>query len=102
MCRKLVVAGTVVLAALACGATSAAAESGRLADFSLGLTSRTPGSPTGLTIHVLFHRADDPNAKPSPLRSAVIHAPLGLRFDTTAVRECTASDDQIRLLGPNA
>jgi hypothetical protein len=98
--KLLVFSVAVALAALCWGATSA--ESATLADSSLRLTTRSPGSPTGMAVHAFFYRADDKNAKPSPLRSAVVHAPTGLRFDTGAVRECTASDEQIRLLGPNA
>jgi hypothetical protein len=94
--------GAVVLTALAAGAAPASGDSGRLADFSLGLTSRTPGAPTGMNIRVFLHRAGDRDAKPSPLRSAVVHAPSGLRFDTGAVPRCRASDQQIALLGPNA
>src|SRR5207244_2907117 len=80
----------------------AAAEQGRLADFSLGLTSPASGSPTGVKVHVLFHRAGDPNAKPPALRSAVIDAPAGTRFDSGAVTECTASDAEIHVLGSDA
>lgn len=102
MHSRLLVTTTALLAGLATGAASASAESGRLADFSLELTTRSPSSPTGLSVSVLFHRADDPNAKPSALRSAVIRGPGGLRFDTSAVEECKASDEEIRELGPDA
>src|SRR2546423_11687679 len=99
---KPIVTVAALLAALGCGAAQASAESGRLADFSLQLSSSAPASPTGQTVHVLFHRADDRNAKPSALRSAVLQLPSGLRFDTTTLNQCTASDEQIRLLGSNA
>jgi hypothetical protein len=93
----------VVAAVLAgCMAAPASAAAGGQVDSSLGLTTRSPGSPTGLGVHAFFRRADDPNAKPPPLRSAVIHAPSGLRFDTTAVEQCTASDEELRLLGSEA
>jgi len=75
---------------------------GRTADFRLGLTSRKPGTPTGMRVSVLLHRLGDRNAKASPLRSAVIRGPRGLRFDTTAVPQCTASDQQLKLLGQRA
>jgi hypothetical protein len=99
---RLTVAASAFLAALAGGAAPAAAESGRMVDSSLGLTTRAPSSPSGLALHAFFRKADDPNAKPPPLRSAVVHAPTGLRFDTRTVEECTASDDQLRALGSNA
>jgi hypothetical protein len=93
---------TTMLAAFGCGAAPAHAEPGRLADFGTALTSRWPGSPTGVRVHVLFHRAGDPNGKPAALRSAVIAAPSGIRFDSGAVSQCTATDAEIQLLGSNA
>lgn len=84
------------------GATPALAESGRLADFNLTLTSRSPGSPSGLNLHLLLRAANDPNAKPSPLRAAVVQGPSGLRFDTGAVTQCSASNVELRALGPKA
>jgi hypothetical protein len=97
-------AGVAAAAAgmLACAAAPAGADSGRLADFGLALSSTAPGSPTGMTVHVLLRAEGDPEAKPSPLRAAVIRLPDGLRFDTGALPECTASDDEIRALGPDA
>jgi hypothetical protein len=102
MHSRLMVAATALMAALGCTAAPASATSGRLADFSLGLTSRSPDSPTGLALHVLFRRAENPNAKPPPLRSAVVRGPNGLRFDSSAVNQCMASDDELRALGPDA
>jgi hypothetical protein len=99
--RALATAGALIVAA-ALGTTTASAESGRLADFTVAFSTHAPSAPTGMAVHVQFHRADDPGAKPSPLRSAVIALPSGLRFDTTAVPQCTASDDEIRALGSDA
>lgn len=81
---------------------AAAADAGRLADFGSRLTSTTPGTPTGMAVHIFFRAAGDPNAKPSPLRTAVIRLPEGLRFDTGVMPVCTASDEEIRALGPGA
>jgi hypothetical protein len=83
-------------------AAPASADTGRLADFDLAFTTPSLAAPTGMKTHVLLHRANDPNAKPAPLRSAVIHAPAGIRFDTTALPQCKASDDELRLLGSDA
>ena len=91
----------VLLVALAVAAP-ASADKGRLADFDTGFTTWTRGAPTGLRTHVLFHRENDPDAKPSPLRSAVIHLPDGIRIDTTAVPQCMASDDELRARGSDA
>src|SRR3954471_7559949 len=92
--------GAVAFALLVCA--PARAERGRLADFSLGLTTTAPAAPTGLEVHVLFHRAGDPKAKPAPLRTAVIHGAPGLAFDTGALRECAASDEELRARGSDA
>jgi hypothetical protein len=95
--RALGALGALAVVCIA-GAGPAAAESGRLVDFSLRLTSTSPGSPTGLSLHV----AARGEGKPSPVRSVVYSAPAGTRFDTGAVTECTASDEEIHALGTHA
>ena len=102
MTRGGTIATVGLVAALGATAAPAGADNGRLADFGLGLSSTSPGSPTGVSVHVLLHRENDPEAKPSPLRSAVIELPEGLRFDTSTLPECTASDAELRTLGPDA
>jgi hypothetical protein len=102
MRRLLVPVVSAVIAVLCWPAALARAEPGRLADFTFRLTSGSPGAPSGVFTRLLFHREHDRNAKPSPLRSAVIRGPAGLRFDTNAVTECTASDEEIRALGSEA
>jgi hypothetical protein len=92
----------VALVAASLAAAPAHAESGRLADFSAQLTTTSPSSPTGLAIHVVLRKEGDPNAKPSPLRSAVFQAPAGLRFDNGAVPQCMASDAEIQARGSDA
>jgi hypothetical protein len=92
----------VVIALLALGAAPAHADSGRLVDFSQAFTTKDPASPTGLTVHVVLRKAGDPSGKPPALRSAVIRGPDGLHFDTSAVPECTASDEELRARGPDA
>lgn len=88
--------------AAACAAWAAPALGGERADYALGLETRAPGSPTGLTIHVRFKAAGDPEAKPSPIRKAVIAAPAGTRFVLDAVPVCTATDDELRARGRDA
>jgi len=97
-----IMAATAVVAAIGGAAAPGSAQAGRLADFTFGLTTGATSAPSGLTVHILFHRANDPNAKPSPIRAGVFQGPSGLRFDTSAVPQCTASDDQIRVLGSSA
>jgi hypothetical protein len=98
----LPIAGLGVVAGFAALAGPAAGESGRLADFAVGLSSQAPGSSTGMRFHAQFHRADDPDAKPSPIRSAVVELPPGLRIDTAALPQCTASDEELRAAGSEA
>jgi hypothetical protein len=92
----LVAAATLALPA------PALADKGRRADLEIGLTSRSPGAPTGFSLHAALHAEGDPDAKPPPIRSAVFRLPDGVRLDTTAVPQCTASDDELRLFGSSA
>src|SRR4051794_40476847 len=71
-------------------------------EFGVHFTTRAPGAPTGLDMRIQFNRPGDPNGKPTPLRSAVVHGPDGLRFDTTAVTRCTASDEELHARGSDA
>lgn len=87
------VAATVVAVA---GATT-----GKRADFDLAFSTRAPGQTASLTLHVLY-KADDPDAKPSPIRKVVVAAPEGTRFHTDAVEVCKASDDQLMAQGSGA
>lgn len=90
------------VAAFAIAASPAYAESGRLADFTMRLSSKKPGTPTGFHTQFRLRKEGDPNGKPSPLRGAVIHLPSGLRFDNAAAPQCTASDAQLSVLGSGA
>jgi hypothetical protein len=92
----------LALGVLAAMPAVALGESGRLADFRAGFTTRYPNTPTGLDVHVFLRAAGDADAKPSPLRSAVIHGPDGLRFDTRTMDQCTAGDEELKALGPDA
>lgn len=96
------VLGVAAVALSLVAPAAADARSGRLADFTGALTTHRAAAPTGLRVHVLLHRPGNRSAKPSPLRSAVVRLPAGLRFDTTAVPRCTASDAAIRVLGSKA
>jgi hypothetical protein len=99
---KRFIAATVALACLGGASAPASGAAGGKVEFGGGLTSRVPGTPTGMRASLRFLRADDPNAKPPPLDSAVIRLPRGLRFDTSVVPECTASDEEIKALGSEA
>ena len=89
-------------AALLCAAAPAGAEPGGRADVTATLTSQAPGTPTGLGVRVVFHAPGDPGAKPPALRTAVFELPSGLRFDSTAIPQCTASDAELHAFGSAA
>jgi hypothetical protein len=98
-----VVTGTA-LAALAAAAVpgQAAADATPAVDFELGLSSRVPATPTGVTIHAEFKNPSNPGAKPSAQRTVVIAAPGGTVFHAGAFPACTASDAQLLAQGESA
>jgi hypothetical protein len=91
-----------IAAALGVTAAPASAESSRLADFTMRFSSTTPNSPTGFHTTFRLRKEGDPDAKPVPLRSAVIELPDGLRYDTGAAPECGASDEELHARGSDA
>ena len=99
---EAVMAITAVAAAFGAGAAPAAAESGRHADVTVHFTTDRPGAPSGLKVALAFRDPDDPEAKPPPLDSAVLELPAGVRFDEAAAPVCTASDEEVEVLGAEA
>ena len=99
--RRAIAPGVAALAALGCCTAPSSAEAAGRVESSFAFTTQVPGQPAGLQAHTVIRNSDDPNGKPPPLRSAVIHGPSGLRFDTTTLRECTASDEELRVRGPD-
>jgi hypothetical protein len=81
---------------------TAAATTGKRADFDLRFSPATPGARAALRLHVVYKAAGDPNGKPSPIRKVVIAAAPGTRFDTGAVTKCTATDDELKAEGSGA
>jgi hypothetical protein len=105
MRRNLQGTGAATAAALVAVTMAAAAAdgtTGKRSDFDLGFSTRVPGQRAALTLHVVYKAANDPDAKPSPIRKVVIAAPAGTRFDTSAVPACTASDQQLMVQGSGA
>jgi hypothetical protein len=95
MSRRL---AATTLALFAAHAAAAAGESGRTVDFTMRLTTPKPGTPSGLALRVEARG----EGKPPPVRSLVYRAPAGTRFDTGALMECSASDEEFRVLGTMA
>src|SRR5688500_17719725 len=101
--RRAAAVAAAALTAICGGATAPAlADDGRLAEFDLGFATPKPSSPTGMTVHLLFRKASDPEAKPSPLRAAQVSLPDGSRIDTTTLPQCTATDQEFEALGSEA
>lgn len=92
-------AGLVILSLMVIPPSAQAAGT---AEFSAQFTTRAAGAPTGLIFHVVLRAANDPSAKPPPLRSAVVHGPNGLTFDTGTLPQCSASDSELQVLGSDA
>ena len=64
--------------------------------------SRVPGSPTGVTFHVLYKHPDDPQGKPPPITAGLFELPPGTRIDGGAAPACKASDAELRAGGRDA
>jgi hypothetical protein len=90
------------VAVAAIGACAAGGTTGERSDFELGFSTPVPGEQAALTLHVVYKAANDPDAKPSPIRKVVVAAPAGTRFDTGGVPACTASDEQLMAEGSSA
>jgi hypothetical protein len=99
--QRAAAATSVAIAVAAALTSGAGATTGRRADFDLGLATHTPERTSALTLHVLY-KADDPDAKPSPIRKVVIATPQGTRFHTDAVASCSASNDELMAEGSGA
>lgn len=68
-------------------------------DFGLRFATAAPASPTTAHLHIVYRRAGDRDAKPSPIEQIVIDAPAGTRFGGSTIPACHAGDAELRLLG---
>jgi hypothetical protein len=93
---------TLAAVAVMASAGGAAGTTGKRADFSLGFSTQSRGARAALVLHVVYKAANDPNAKPSPIRKVVVQAPSGTRFHTGAVAKCTATNDELMAEGSGA
>jgi hypothetical protein len=100
MQRKLQLA-TAMIALVTATTAGALATTGKRSDFELGFSSRVPGQPATLTLHIVY-KGEKPDDKPSPIRKVVIAAASGTVFRAGAVPVCTASDDELRAQGSGA
>ncbi len=99
MARKLTVATTIGLIALAAASSASAAER---AELKVGFGTHAAATPTSIQIDIVYRHPDDPDRKPPALTGGVFHTPAGTRFDNSALPKCPASDEEIRAQGPSA
>jgi hypothetical protein len=93
-------AAAAVMAAGLCAPAATAGGARQSGTFTW--TATRPGAPTGYTLAVDFFDPGDPAAKPHTLKTLVVRFPDGARVDTTALPQCTASDAELQLEGPDA
>lgn len=100
------VARTSVLAAAVVALLPAAARAlpGSGPHETVDVTASTThvATPTALGYAATYRNPADPAADPPALRRLVITLPAGTRIDTTVPAVCSATDEQIRLLGDAA
>jgi hypothetical protein len=65
-------------------------------------TTKQPHSPTGLSFSASYHAADDQHGNPPYMRRVVFDPPRGMRYDTSVPESCSASDAELRVMGPAA
>jgi hypothetical protein len=92
----------ILLAAGAAVALPAAAQAGPRADYKQMFSTPVPGASAGTDTQILYKHPDDPDAKPIPVRQEVFTFPEGTEFDSSVVRDCTASLLELQLLGEAA
>src|SRR5690242_19232614 len=102
---RLVRGARVLLIALAFALPASAAAqpgSGPRETVDQGFTTMRPGAPTGLTFSAAYHAAGDPKGTPPYMRRMVFYPPPGMRYDTSVPEQCTASDLELSVRGPDA
>jgi len=97
--RQAVTLGVV---ATALAAPAAAAADHASVDYTDTFSARTPGAAAGRTFTADFFNTADRAAKPPPLTHVHVLLPEGARFNTNAVRQCTATDAQVTAQGAAA
>jgi hypothetical protein len=65
-------------------------------------TTSRPDVPSGFRYDGVYHAAGDPKGAPPYLRKMTFHTARGLRYDTGAAPQCTASDAELAIRGPSA
>src|SRR3954454_15578110 len=96
------VLGGLALALICTAPASAQPVAGPREDVDQPFTTTAPGAPTGLGFSASYHAAGDPKGNPPYLRKMVVVPPSGMRYDTGAPDQCTATDVELEVQGPAA
>src|SRR3954466_15892996 len=97
--RKGLLRATGAVLAIALAAPGAATAEKLVGD--LELTSHTPATPSGGTLHLVWP-SNGPGGKPKPEVKGVFQLPAGTQINEAAVPTCTASDTEFKLFGTDA
>jgi hypothetical protein len=81
---------------------AAPALAGERADFGLRFAEQTPGTATKWTLHLRYKAPGDPEAKPYAIRQLALRLPAGTRVSLASHPACTATNEEIQLLGDEA
>ena len=92
----------LALGVLSPGGAGAEPASGLREVVDQSFSTTTPGAPTGGSYSGAYHAANNPNANPPSLRRIVLYPPAGMRFDTSVPDQCTATDLELEVRGPDA
>src|SRR5438093_1156807 len=63
---------------------------------------RPDGTPGWMVVNCLAAAPGDPHGDPPYLRRMITSMPAGMRIDTSAPDQCTATDAELAVLGPDA
>lgn len=100
--------GLAAMLGLLCAGLTVPSRAGAIAGVgpheTVDITTSTerPNTSATLGFAATYRNPTDPNADPPPLRRLVISLPGGTRIDTSVPARCTASDEQLRLIGDAA
>jgi hypothetical protein len=104
--RKLRIAGALhvllVISALLALSVSAHPGRGPHEHVRISATTANPGASTGLKWVASYHSAAKPHRDPPALRHLAIRLPRGTRYDTSVPGRCSASDQELMLVGEAA
>lgn len=95
--------GVALVLVAACSASAAAQPvEGPHETVDWTFSTTQPGAPTGFAFSGTYHAAGDPNGEPPYMRKMVFTPPPGFRYDSSALPQCTASDLELAVRGPDA